>query len=137
MKRARKRKVSGSSAGRKGSTPKSSASSRSRDAVMPNLAPPSTLRVQKLGVERDAKALGANTIVESEEKREPASDIDTGVVDGLKVLDPERPIREAAAERRSVGRLKSAFVARLSTTICVLFRLQECHRAIRHVCVNF
>jgi hypothetical protein len=29
------------------------------------------------------KGLGA----ESEEKREPASDIDTGVVDGLKVLD--------------------------------------------------
>ena len=32
---------------------------------------------------------------ESEEKREPASDIDTGVVDSLKVLDPDRPIREA------------------------------------------
>ena len=31
---------------------------------------------------------------DSEEKHEPASDIDT-VVDGLKVLDPERPIREA------------------------------------------
>jgi len=31
------------------------------------------------------KGLGA----ESEEKREPASDIDTGAVDGLKVLDPE------------------------------------------------
>ena len=26
---------------------------------------------------------------ESEEKREPVSDIDTGVVDGLKVLDPD------------------------------------------------
>ena len=26
---------------------------------------------------------------ESEEKREPASDIDTGVVDSLKVLDPD------------------------------------------------
>jgi hypothetical protein len=38
----------------------------------------------------DGRALGA----ESEEKREPASDIDTGVVDGLKVLDPEWPIRE-------------------------------------------
>jgi hypothetical protein len=37
------------------------------------------------------KGLGA----ESEEKREPASDIDTGAVDGLKVLDPEWPIREA------------------------------------------
>jgi hypothetical protein len=33
--------------------------------------------------------------VESEEKREPASDIDTAEVDSLKVLDPEWPIREA------------------------------------------
>jgi hypothetical protein len=32
---------------------------------------------------------------ESEEKREPASDIDTGAMDGLKALDPNRPIREA------------------------------------------
>jgi hypothetical protein len=32
---------------------------------------------------------------DSEEKHEPASDIDTVVVDSLKVLDPERPIREA------------------------------------------
>jgi hypothetical protein len=32
---------------------------------------------------------------ESEEKREPASDIEAAVVDSLKVLDPERPIREA------------------------------------------
>ena len=37
------------------------------------------------------KGLGAD----SEEKHEPASDIDTAVVDGLKVLDPDRPIREA------------------------------------------
>jgi hypothetical protein len=37
------------------------------------------------------KGLGA----ESGEKREPASDIDTGVVDSLKALDPEWPIREA------------------------------------------
>ena len=28
-------------------------------------------------------------------KREPVSDIDTAVVDSLKVLDPNRPIREA------------------------------------------
>ena len=42
------------------------------------------------------KGLGA----ESEEKQEPASDIDTGLVDGLKVLDPERPIREAAVGKR-------------------------------------
>jgi hypothetical protein len=32
---------------------------------------------------------------DSEEKREPASDIDTVVVDSLKALDPNRPIREA------------------------------------------
>ena len=32
---------------------------------------------------------------ESEEKHEPASDIDTEVVDSLKALDPDRPIREA------------------------------------------
>ena len=32
---------------------------------------------------------------DSEEKHEPASDIDTVVVDSLKALDPERPIREA------------------------------------------
>jgi hypothetical protein len=30
-----------------------------------------------------------------EEKHEPVSDIDTIVVDGLKALDPEWPIREA------------------------------------------
>jgi hypothetical protein len=29
------------------------------------------------------------------EKHEPASDIDTALMDSLKVLDPERPIREA------------------------------------------
>jgi hypothetical protein len=46
------------------------------------------------------KGLGAD----SEEKHEPASDIDTVVVDSLKVLDPERPIREAdiAFRRRHV-----------------------------------
>ena len=32
---------------------------------------------------------------ESEEKHEPVRDIDTGVVDSLKALDPKRPIREA------------------------------------------
>src|SRR2546430_8832475 len=41
------------------------------------------------------KGLGA----ESGEKREPASDIDTGVVDSLKALDPEWPIREADIDR--------------------------------------
>jgi hypothetical protein len=32
---------------------------------------------------------------DSEEKREPASDVDTAQVGSLKVLDPEWPIREA------------------------------------------
>ena len=32
---------------------------------------------------------------DSEEKHEPASDIDIAVVDSLKVLDPKWPIREA------------------------------------------
>ena len=32
---------------------------------------------------------------DSEEKQEPASDIDTARMDSLKVLDPEGPIREA------------------------------------------
>ena len=36
------------------------------------------------------KGLGAD----SEEKHEPASDIDTVVVDSLKALDPKWPIRE-------------------------------------------
>ncbi len=35
---------------------------------------------------------------DSEEKHEPVSDIDTAVVDSLKVLDPKRPIREADIE---------------------------------------
>jgi len=37
------------------------------------------------------KGLGAD----SEEKREPVSDIDTVLVDSLKAIDLERPIREA------------------------------------------
>ena len=32
---------------------------------------------------------------DSEEKREPVSDNDIAAVDSLKVLDPNRPIREA------------------------------------------
>src|SRR5258708_22664739 len=42
------------------------------------------------------KGLGAD----SEEKHEPASDIDTMAVDSLKALDPKRPIREADITRR-------------------------------------
>src|SRR6266511_1201759 len=50
------------------------------------------------------KGLGA----ESEEKREPASDIDTGVVDGLKALDPDgrlekRPYSRLRLRRCAIG----------------------------------
>jgi hypothetical protein len=38
---------------------------------------------------------------DSEEKHEPVSDIDTVMVDGLKALDPEWPIREADFDLRS------------------------------------
>ncbi len=44
---------------------------------------------------------------DSEEKHEPVSDIDTTVVDSLKVLDPNWPIREAdiAAPLRALSAL--------------------------------
>jgi hypothetical protein len=45
----------------------------------------------------DGRAPGAD----SEEKHEPVSDIDTVVVDSLKALDPEWPIREADINRRA------------------------------------
>ena len=44
-----------------------------------------------VGIEACMKGLGADF----EEKHEPASDIDTLVLDSLKALDPKRPIREA------------------------------------------
>jgi len=49
----------------------------------------------------DGRAPGAD----SEEKHEPASDIDTAAADSLKALDPTRPIREADIETdlRDVG----------------------------------
>ena len=40
-----------------------------------------------------------NASADSEEKHEPASDIDTALMDSLKVLDPEGPIREADIQR--------------------------------------
>jgi hypothetical protein len=49
------------------------------------------------------KGLGAD----SEEKHEPVSDIDTVVVDSLKVLDPERPIREADSFRPASAAVSS------------------------------
>ena len=53
----------------------------------------------------NGRAFGAD-----EEKHEPASDLDTAVVDSLKTLDHRRPIREAdirkmkAPSRRQVSR---------------------------------
>src|SRR5450759_4746688 len=50
-----------------------------------------TQRLFRLVLESHNGCLGAD----SEEKREPVSDIDTAVVDSLKVLDLKWPIREA------------------------------------------
>jgi hypothetical protein len=56
------------------------------------------------------KGLGAD----SEEKHEPASDIDTAVADSLKALDLKRPIREADIfrGRRHVSKVPNSEVAR-------------------------
>ena len=62
------------------------------------------------------KGLGAD----SEEKREPASDIDTAIVDGMKALDPDRPIREAdmcanpVSVSSRIGRIRGAVSLRLT-----------------------
>ena len=62
------------------------------------------------------KGLGAD----SEEKREPASDIDTATVDGMKALDPDRPIREAdmcanpVSVSSRIGRIRGAISLRLT-----------------------
>ena len=43
---------------------------------------------------------------DSEEKREPVSDINIAAVDSLKTLDPKRPIREAdVAKKGRQGRI--------------------------------
>ena len=58
-------------------------------------------RISRQGRGRDCSASSSNPMMEgppgadSEEKHEPVSDIDTVVVDSLKALDPEWPIREA------------------------------------------
>src|SRR5262249_6339341 len=51
----------------------------------------------------DGRAPGAD----SEEKHEPVSDIDTVVVDSLKALDPEWPIREADIDQPLLDHLVS------------------------------
>ena len=62
------------------------------------------LSVRRLGRPKDCSASSSNPMMEgpgadSEEKREPVSDINTAVADSLKVLDPKRPIREADMAR--------------------------------------
>src|SRR5580700_6940928 len=57
---------------------------------------------------------------DSEEKHEPASDIDTVVVDSLKALDPKRPIREATNHyfaRNYAGPLTDSCIAALNVSI--------------------
>ncbi|MGC2827523.1 MAG: hypothetical protein WA322_25395, partial [Pseudolabrys sp.] len=46
---------------------------------------------------------------DSEEKHEPVSDIDTVVMDSLKALDPNRPIREADIKQNAslISRVES------------------------------
>jgi hypothetical protein len=81
----------------------------------------------------------ADKFLESEEKREPVSDIDTEVVDSLKLLDPRWPIREAdftgsrrdkrpldthRARRRPVAR------ARFVRTAASLRRLRACSQVV-------
>src|SRR5436190_1121270 len=58
---------------------------------------------------------------DSEEKREPASDIDTVVVDCLKALDPKWPIREVDIGERvplaswTMKHCRSSFVGLVAT----------------------
>ena len=53
---------------------------------------------------------------DSEEKREPVSDINTAMVDSLKVLDPKPPIREAVIPGGPLfGEIGARDVARATT----------------------
>ena len=74
------------------------------------------------------KGLGAD----SEEKREPASDIDTVVVDSLKALDPKWPIREADMRQRdwhvSLGPTRAIGSAQLACPPAALFRFSAAWR---------
>ena len=75
-------------------------------------------RISRQGRGRDCSASSSNPMMEgppgadSEEKHEPVSDIDTVVVDSLKALDPEWPIREA-----DIGPARGATIADRFRTI--------------------
>src|SRR5262249_24085569 len=70
----------------------------------------------------DGRAPGAD----SEEKHEPVSDIDTVVVDSLKALDPEWPIREA-----DINRQASAFPLCAN---CGLMRVKQMTSSFDQLC---
>ena len=93
---------------------KESASQRTKKPTKEKDAPPCLNFLTK---KAPYKGLGAD----SEEKHEPVSDIDTAVVDSLKALDPNRPIREATAkaDMRAVG---DAQLLRLRALPCRLLR---------------
>src|SRR5258708_8912471 len=87
-------------------------------AVLKNLA----YHFKRIGLEA-GRAPGAD----SEEKHEPVSDIDTVVVDSLKALDPEWPIREADIRRsgwdvRFVPCVDGSGLARTFFTFCSIGR---------------
>ena len=59
------------------------------------------MRIQAGWNFRKGQVFGTHSLgADSEEKHEPASDIDTASMDSLKVLDPEGPIREADIDCR-------------------------------------
>jgi hypothetical protein len=64
-----------------------------------------------VGVETRTE-IGWQSLANSEEKHEPASDIDTAVVESLKVLDPEWSIREA-----DIGQLTLPIAMSSSATV--------------------
>jgi hypothetical protein len=63
---------------------------------------------------------------DSEEKREPVSDIDTAGVDSLKALDPKRPIREADIDRHRIVQQGQLRRARRRTREGRVDRWREC-----------
>ena len=63
--------------------------------------PPGSTASQALRLDRSALRSISRRSKETEEKHEPASDIETALMDSLKALDPEGPIREADIVRRA------------------------------------
>src|SRR6476620_4870322 len=63
---------------------------------------------------------------DSEEKQEPASDIDTALVDSLKVLDPKGPIREADIVCRTGHVRKVPILFSNSGSGCQAFQRYPC-----------